>query len=123
MSRRTRDLYVVVPKDEGAMPFVIRGETNAGQRVYAGEEVWAVRHLGPLYADHIPYPYPAVESDAPPEPVCDHGLSFDEDAAKGLSTISEIRNRWPRLFGPCPKGCGFNGIAYASRAHYVFGDW
>jgi len=57
----------------------------------------------------------------PPE-ACDHGVTFDEEAAKGLSA-SEVRRRWPRMHGLCPKGCGFNGIAYASYAHYIFGDW
>lgn len=55
-------------------------------------------------------------------PACDHGVTFDEEAAKGLS-VAEIRKRWPRGWGPCPKGCGWNGIAYASTAHYVYGDW
>lgn len=52
----------------------------------------------------------------------DHGATFDQTAAKELSTY-EIRKRWPRLFGPCPKGCGYTGIAYASTAHFVYGDW
>lgn len=70
---------------------------------------------------------------------CDHGVVFDEEAAKALLAdwelkdaadwiggnpqAAEVRRRWPRLFGACPKGCGFNGIAYASRAHYAMGDW
>lgn len=53
---------------------------------------------------------------------CTHGLVFDVDAARGLSA-EEVRNRWPRLMGTCPKGCGFHGIAYVSMAHYVYGDW
>jgi hypothetical protein len=53
---------------------------------------------------------------------CDHGVTFDADAARGLGT-REIRERWPRLFGPCPKGCGFNGIGYADFTHYLAGDW
>lgn len=57
-----------------------------------------------------------------PEVKCDHGVTFDEDAADGLS-VTEIRRRWPRLHGPCPKGCGYVGIAYASYAHYIYGDW
>lgn len=61
-----------------------------------------------------------MSDDAYPE--CDHSVSFDEKAAKELSA-SEIRRRWPRLDGLCPKGCGFNGIAYASFLHYVSGDW
>lgn len=53
---------------------------------------------------------------------CTHGVTFDEDAAKHLDA-HEVRKRWPRLFGKCPKGCGFDGIGYASMAHYVYGDW
>lgn len=70
---------------------------------------------------------------------CDHGVTFDEAAAKtidrgwrpetdqefiaGNPASQEIRKRWPRLDGPCPKGCGFEGIAYQSMAHYRMGDW
>jgi hypothetical protein len=70
---------------------------------------------------------------------CDHGVTFDEAEARkmladwkpsdavsfvmGNPIASEIRKRWPRLWGPCPKGCGYNGIAYASYAHYTMGDW
>lgn len=70
---------------------------------------------------------------------CDHGIVFDEEEAKkilagwkpsnevefvaGNPASAEIRRRWPRLFGLCPKGCGFNGIGYASFAHYTMGDW
>lgn len=53
---------------------------------------------------------------------CDHGIAFDSVAARGLSA-HEVRKHWPRLFGPCPKGCGFDGIGYASFEHYVAGDW
>jgi len=74
---------------------------------------------------------------------CTHGVVFDEEAAKklleetpqdpkldpavafimGSPATSEIRKRWPRLDGVCPKGCGYMGIAYASYAHYIYGDW
>jgi hypothetical protein len=70
---------------------------------------------------------------------CDHGVTFDEDEARkiveswrpdspasfiiGPPGAAEVRKRWPRLMGTCPKGCGFHGIAYASSTHYVFGDW
>lgn len=54
--------------------------------------------------------------------VCDHGVVFDEKNADGLDEY-EVRKRWPRLHGPCPKGCGFVGIAYASTLHFVMGDW
>ncbi len=59
----------------------------------------------------------------PPEgEVCDHGIKFDEVAAEHLS-VAEIRKRWPRLWGNCPLGCGFNGTGYASWKHYIMGDW
>ena len=53
---------------------------------------------------------------------CDHGVAFDSEAWRGLSAY-EIRKRWPRLMGQCPKGCGYVGIAYASYLHYLAGDW
>jgi hypothetical protein len=53
---------------------------------------------------------------------CDHGATFDSERSKGLS-CTEVRRLWPRLFGKCPKGCGYDGIAYASTEHYVMGDW
>lgn len=55
-------------------------------------------------------------------PSCDHGVTFNEKETKNLS-VQQIRKRWPRLMGACPKGCGFNGIGYASYAHYICGDW
>lgn len=75
---------------------------------------------------------------------CDHGVVFDEVAAKkileetpadktldpavafimgNVSATSKIRKLWPRLDGHCPEGCGFYGSAYASYAHYIYGDW
>lgn len=60
-------------------------------------------------------------SPTPPEK-CGHGVTFDAEAARGLS-VCEIRKRWPRLFGVCPLGCGFDGIGYASWEHHVYGDW
>ena len=56
------------------------------------------------------------------DPNCSHGVEFDADAARGLSA-EEVRRRWPRGWGPCPLGCGFHGIAYASFEHYIAGDW
>lgn len=53
---------------------------------------------------------------------CDHGVTFDAQASRGLSA-AEVRKRWPRGWGPCPKGCGWDGIAYASAEHYIAGDW
>ena len=78
---------------------------------------------------------------------CDHGVTFDKDAAQrilsapdphkyadpavafvmGHSGSAEIQKRWPRGWftaeKPCPKGCGYVGIAYASYEHYIMGDW
>mgnify|MGYP006308533931 CR=1 FL=1 len=70
---------------------------------------------------------------------CDHDLVFDEEEAArilgewqpqsivehiaGNPKHAEVRKRFPRLFGPCPKGCGFYGIAYVSWEHYRMGDW
>jgi hypothetical protein len=64
------------------------------------------------------------EGEGPPGIMddCDHGVSFDYEASKGLS-VTELRKRWPRLDGQCPKNCGFYGIAYASPEHYYSGDW
>ena len=53
---------------------------------------------------------------------CDHGVSFDSDKSQNLS-VAELRKAYPRLMGLCPKGCGYNGIAYASFKHYIMGDW
>lgn len=47
--------------------------------------------------------------------------SFDEEAAKGLST-EEIRKRWPRVYTEC-KRCKAFIIHYASTAHFIYGDW
>ena len=73
---------------------------------------------------------------------CDHGVTFDAGEARkvlervtvghadaavafimGNPNAAEVRRRWPRLQGNCPKGCGFHGIAYASYEHYLTGDW
>lgn len=83
------------------------------------------------------------KQENPEQAACDHGVVFDKDAAADLfdeaptypnldpsigfvmghSAHLEVRKRWPRLNGPCPKGCGYHGIAYASSEHYVYGDW
>ena len=67
-------------------------------------------------------------SNPEPEAKCSHGVMFDYDAYKALSEVDQknlelIRERWPRMVGNCPKGCGFHGIAYASMLHYICGDW
>jgi hypothetical protein len=75
----------------------------------------------------------------PPEVPCAHGITFDSEEAKkvlgdwqpkdsvsyivGNPASAEIRKRWPRLSGTCPKGCGYQGIWYASYEHYICGDW
>lgn len=63
-------------------------------------------------------PPAAVEAKS----TCDHGLKFDSVAAKNM-TSQQVVAVFPRLFGPCPKGCGFDGIGYASMEHYISGDW
>jgi hypothetical protein len=66
----------------------------------------------------------AFFEDEPAPPTCDHAAvmpAFDEEAAKGLDAY-EVRKRWPRFFGKCPS-CDFKGILYASRMHYIMGDW
>lgn len=69
-----------------------------------------------------PPPDTSDDTRTPEQLACTHGVSFDEAAAKGLGT-TEIRARWPRVFGACPLGCGMSGIFYASYAHYIYGDW
>ena len=61
--------------------------------------------------------------DLKPSEQCDHGVVFDEQAYLAGMHEHEVRKRWPRLDGHCPKGCGFHGIAYASGLHYTAGDW
>jgi hypothetical protein len=57
-----------------------------------------------------------------PPVVCDHGIKFDPAEAADLPA-DEVRKRFPRLDGPCPKGCGYVGIAYVSWLHMIAGDW
>lgn len=60
------------------------------------------------------------------EELCDHGVTFDEAAwhARPNMSPTEVRVRWPRLLGKCPRpGCTFEGIAYASYIHYLAGEW
>lgn len=53
---------------------------------------------------------------------CDHGVKFDSKLAANMNAY-EVKKFFPRLDGVCPKGCGYSGIAYASKKHYVMGDW
>lgn len=62
------------------------------------------------------------ETDVAAASNCDHGVTFDLADCCG-ATAHEVRARYPRLFGECPRGCGYSGIAYASKEHYVWGDW
>lgn len=56
---------------------------------------------------------------------CDHPSlpmpAFDLEDARKL-TVSEIRAKYPRGWAACPD-CHKTVISYASKAHYVFGDW
>lgn len=67
------------------------------------------------------------ETPSSPQDICDHGVTFDEVAFNASGNkpwgASYIRKNYPRLHGKCPKGCGYNGIAYASFLHYIAGDW
>mgnify|MGYP000999235507 CR=1 FL=1 len=55
---------------------------------------------------------------------CDHGVTFDKETAdREKLDAYEVRKRWPRGNGPCPLGCGWTGIFYASYDHYIYGDW
>jgi hypothetical protein len=78
-------------------------------------------------------------SDPSTQEKCDHGVTFDAEEARklledwqpdspvafimGQPGAREVRKRFPRLEGNCPKGCGYSGIAYASAEHYAAGDW
>lgn len=96
------------------------------------EEEKEVSEFTEKYFGNLPAPPPLPKGDEVTEVLdkiakerqaeCDHGIEFDADAAKDM-TVAEIRKRYPRLFGPCPKGCGFDGIGYKSWEHYVMGDW
>ena len=55
------------------------------------------------------------------KPKCDHGVKFDSEAAKTMTT-QQVHERFPRFDGTCPT-CGWSGIAYASWEHFVAGDW
>ncbi len=48
-------------------------------------------------------------------------VTFDENAAQGLSA-AEVQKRWPRGRHKCTY-CDSTVIAYASYAHYIYGDW
>jgi len=54
--------------------------------------------------------------------ICTHGIEFNWGLAQHMSSW-QVRQKYPRLSGPCPKGCGFSGVSYASYLHYIAGDW
>lgn len=64
-------------------------------------------------------PNQTVTPDALP---CDHGVEFNVEECACL-TPHQVRNRFPRLDGQCPKGCGYCGIYYFSYEHQIYGDW
>lgn len=68
---------------------------------------------------------------------CDHPkckVDFDEEEADKLfqegtkigkspyQITAAIKKIWPRFYGECPD-CKMMVIKYASKAHYVYGDW
>lgn len=54
---------------------------------------------------------------------CKHGLTFDASKITNEMSTSEVRKLFPRLCGLCPLNCGYNGIAYVSGEHFIYGDW
>src|SRR5262245_54170191 len=60
---------------------------------------------------------------------CEHGVTYDhaqvlaQHATPKQMTGKEIRERWPRLDGKCPIGCGYDGVYYYSMNHYTWGEW
>lgn len=58
---------------------------------------------------------------------CSHGVVFDRDDAALLDDPNEVRKKYPRGWftenHPCPYGCDYRGIYYASFEHYISGDW
>ena len=57
--------------------------------------------------------------------LCEHctpKFPSDEEFKGNLMSASEVRRKYPRWDGLCPK-CGYNGIKYASRLHYYAGDY
>lgn len=56
--------------------------------------------------------------------LCAHAscvVKFDPEAASTMTTV-EVRKNFPRFFGLCPE-CEEQVIIYASRKHFVMGDW
>jgi hypothetical protein len=57
---------------------------------------------------------------------CQHGITYDhalviEQHRNSEDTEVFIRERWPRLNGKCPLGCGYEGLYYATLNHYSWG--
>lgn len=63
-------------------------------------------------------------SEPEDKPTCEHervlNMEFDLGAAAKMPKHA-VRAKWPRFEGVC--SCGYKGIAYASYAHYIAGDW
>lgn len=129
---------IVVYDDQGIAHLVTNErEVREAASTYGYAEYWQVRvacmpaesgekfmpHAGTRIADFGDKEHgdavTCVRCSALP---CDHGVAFDSERAKGMSA-ADVRRFFPRLSGPCPKKCGYYGIAYASHEHYVAGDW
>jgi len=53
---------------------------------------------------------------------CTHGVVYDPTDIAALEE-GRVRQKYPRLSGLCPLGCGYTGIYYVSFEHYIAGDW
>ena len=62
-----------------------------------------------------------MDESKDPEP-CAHGVVFEHTKSQELSS-EQVREKYPRLSGLCPLGCGYVGIFYASFEHFAAGDW
>jgi hypothetical protein len=51
----------------------------------------------------------------------DDEVEFDEEAAQKM-TADEVQKKFPRKWSKCNQ-CGKQWIRYASKAHYLYGDW
>ncbi len=54
---------------------------------------------------------------------CDHGVTVEFDAKVAIGmTSQQVREKYPRAYVECEE-CGWQGVIYASEAHYYAGDW
>lgn len=96
----------------------MRWSTKRGQPTTRRTNERPLSHAGPLHARRNVRPVEAARIYGDWQP------ANDVEFVMGNTTAAaEIRRRWPRLCGPCPLGCGYNGIYYASWEHYGYGDW